>query len=132
MDTMKVVLRYTDGAIRKGYTPDFHPDRATFHFHEDAPGTSPMEMGVDGLKALFIVRSLDGNPHYHERKEFTEEDKSYGDRVEVTFGDGEVLQGSSVGYPRRGRGFFLLPPDPKNNNILVYAVFSAIKRFRYL
>jgi hypothetical protein len=132
VETMKVVLRYTDGAIRKGYTPDFDPDRPTFHFQEDAPGASPMEMGVDGLKALFLVRSLEGSPHYSERKEFVEGDKSYGDKVEVTFGDGEVMQGSSMGYHPDRLGVFLMPPDPKSNNILVYAVLPAVERFRYL
>ena len=132
MEPIKVVLRYSDGAIMKGYTEDFHPDNPTFHFHEDPQGSSPTEMAVDGLKALFLVRSFEGNPRYNERKAFTEEDKSYGEKVEVTFGDGEVMQGSRVGCQPQGPGFLLLPSDPKSNNILVFAVSTAVRHFRYL
>jgi len=131
MGPIKVVLRYSDGAILKGYTQDFYPDNPTFHFHEDPRGSCSKEMAVHALKALFLVRSFEGNPCYSERKAFTEGDKSYGDKVEVTFGDGEVMQGSSVGYHPQA-GFFLLPPDPKSNNILVFAVPTAVKHFRYL
>jgi len=132
MEPIKVVLRYTDGAILKGYTQDFHPESPAFHFHKDSQETSPMEMGVEGLKALFLVRTFGGNPDYRERKEFIEGDKSYGDRVEVTFGDGEVMQGSCVYYHPERPGFFLLPPDPRSNNMLIFVVTAAVKNFRYL
>ena len=132
MGPMKVVLWYNGGAVRKGYTEDFHPDNPTFHFHEDPRGSSPAEMAVDGLKALFVVRSFEGNAAYNERKSFTEEDKAYGEKVELTFGDGEVMQGSRVGSHPRGPGFLLSPPDPKSNNILVFAVSTAVKHFRFL
>jgi len=132
LEAIRVVLRYVDGAVRKGYTPDFHPDSTTFHFHDKDPEAPATELGFDGLKALFLVRSFDGNPYYTERKEFVEGDKTYGDKVEVRFGDGETMQASSLGYHPQRLGLFLLPPDPKSNNVLVYAVLPAVEHFRYL
>ena len=132
MEPIKVVLRYTNGAILRGYARDIHPHRSTIHLYEDPQGTSKMEVGVDGLKALFVVKSFEGDPYHRERKEFVEGDQSCGDKVEVTFGDGEVMQGSSVGYHPEQPGFFLLPPDSKGNNILVLAALNAVKDFRYL
>ena len=84
------------------------------------------------LKAIFFVRTLDGNPHCRARREFIEGDKSYGDRVEVTFGDGEVVRGSKIdSYPYRS-GFFLLPPDPKGNTVMTFVVSTAVKDIRYV
>jgi len=132
MEPIKIVLHYADGGILKGYTEDFRPDCPTFHFHKDTQETVPTEMGVEGLKALFLVKTFGGNPDYGERKEFMEGDKAYGDKVEVTFGDGEMMQGSCIYYHPERPGFFLLPPDPKSNNMLVFAVNAAVRDFRYL
>jgi hypothetical protein len=52
--------------------------------------------------------------------------------VEVTFADGEILVGSTMGYDPNRQGFFLFPVDPKSNNMRVYAVCSAVKQVRNL
>jgi hypothetical protein len=52
--------------------------------------------------------------------------------VEVTFIDGEVLVGSTLGYDPKQQGFFIFPADPKSNNIRVYVVSSAAEKVRYL
>jgi len=55
-----------------------------------------------------------------------------GRKVEVAFVDGEILQGSVLGYNPKDSGFFLFPSDPKSNNHRVFVVNSAVKNFRYL
>ena len=55
-----------------------------------------------------------------------------GRKVEVAFVDGEILQGSVLGYNPNDSGFFLFPSDPKSNNHRVFVVNSALKDFRYL
>jgi hypothetical protein len=69
------------------------------------------------LKAVFFVKKFDGNPDYKERKEFTEKDSPQGRKVEVAFADGEIMQGSVLGYNPKEIGFFLFPVDPLSNNL---------------
>jgi len=131
----KIVARYLDGRVVKGYAQDFDPDASYFHLCEDPTGASDekaVNLQMKDLKAIFFVRSFDGNPHYIERGDFIEEGKPYGNRVEVAYSDGEVAQGTRIDvYPRRS-GFFLLPPDPKGNNIMIYVLSKAVKDLRYL
>jgi len=129
----KIVARYLDGRIVKGYTQHFDPDRSRFHLRK-APAEASDEIRTDlrmeELKAIFFVRTLEGNPHCRSRREFIEGDRSYGDRVEVTFGDGEVVRGFRIDDCIRRSGFFLLPPDPKGNNIMIFVVSTAVKDIR--
>lgn len=133
MERMKVVARYKDGKITKGFTQDFFPNKDRFHlFPPDHPTSRGIEVIVDHLKAVFIVRDFIGNPQYNERKEFLEEEKISGLKVGVTFVDGEVLVGSTLGYDPKRQGFFISPADPKSNNIRLFVVSSAVKTVRYL
>ncbi len=132
MEPIKVVLRYIDGAILKGYARNLHPHRPTFHFQAAAEGTFVRELSVDGLKALFLEKSFEGDPDYRERNEFVAGDMPCESKVEVTFRDGEIMQGCIVGYHPEQPGFFLRPADPESNNILVLARSSAVKGLRRL
>lgn len=134
MKPAKIVARFRNGQIKKGYSQDFFPNKPLFHLSKDARGTSgePEEVQVNDLKALFFVKDFSGNPNYKEQKIFMERDKPSGRKVEVTFGDGEVLQGSVLGYNPKQLGFFLFLADPKGNNIRVFVVNNAVKNFRYL
>ena len=130
----KTVVRYLDGRVVKGYAKEFDPN--TFHLHlRQAPtGGDSEEVHTDvklkDLKAIFFVRTFHGNPHCRARREFVEEE-SYGDRVgdrvEVTFTDGEVLRGFRIDHSPRRSGFFLLPPDPGSNNVMIFVVYTAVK-----
>jgi hypothetical protein len=84
------------------------------------------------LKAIFMVRDFIGDPLYQERKKYIEGEKPSGKKVEVTFKDGEVLVGSTLGYDPKRQGFFVFPADPRANNIRVYVVSSATEKVRYL
>jgi len=90
------------------------------------------EIRVSDLKAIFFVKSFAGNPNYKERKRFVEGDVAQGRKAEVVFLDGEILQGSVLGYNPKDSGFFLFPSDPKSNNRKVFVLQSAVKKFRYL
>jgi hypothetical protein len=133
MEKIKVVLRYSDGRLIKGFTEDFFPNRERFHF---APANNlsggTIEVSMKDLKAIFMVRDFIGDPLYKERKKYIEGEKPSGKKVEVTFRDGEVLVGSTLGYDPKRQGFFIFPVDPKSNNIRVYVVSSAAEKVRYL
>lgn len=130
----KIVVHYIGGRILKGFTYDFYPNKSCFHVMSATCGVGgkATEVWVKDLKGVFFVRDFGGNPHYVERKEFLEGERPPGRKVEVTFKDGEVLVGSTVGYDPRRPGFFLIPVDPKSNNLKVFVVSSAVNNVRFL
>ncbi len=133
MEKVKVVVRYSDGKLIKGFTEDFFPNKERFHLiPADNPSNGAIEVSTKDLKAIFIVRDFTGDPLYNERKKYIEGEKPSGKKVEVTFLDGEVLVGSTLGYDPKRQGFFIFPADPKSNNIRVYAVSSGVEKVRYL
>ena len=131
MERTKVVVRYADGKVLKGFTQDFFPHKDRFHlFQVEGQGEKPVEIQLNHLKALFMVRDFAGDSGYRERKKYLEGEKPSGRKVEITFNDGEVLVGSTLGYDRERVGFFLFPVDPRSNNIRVYVIVSAVKDVR--
>ncbi len=133
MERIKVVSRYRDGKVLKGFTQNFFPNKDRFHlFPADKPSGPALEVFVKDLKAVFVVKDFEGNSKYTERKFFAAEDKPQGRKVEVTFQDGEVMVGSTLGFDLNRIGFFLFPADPQCNNIRVFAVSSCVKKARQL
>lgn len=133
MERTKVVTRYSDGRLIKGFTQDFFPNKERLYlFPADDPSGEAIEVSINDLKAIFMVRDFIGDPIYKERKNYIEGEKPFGRKMEVTFMDGEVLVGSTLGYDPKRQGFFLFPADPKSNNIRVYVVSSAVRKIRYL
>lgn len=134
MEQIKVVIRYVDGKIIKGHTNDFFPNKPKFHLHpvSSSPAEEGIEVLIKDLKAVFFVHDFEGNPQYNERKEFAEGQKVFGRKVEMTFADGEMLVGTTMGYDPTRPGFFIAPVDPMSNNIKVFVVTAAVKEFRYL
>jgi hypothetical protein len=133
VEAIKVVARYIDGKIVKGLSQDFFPNKDRFHVYPaDKPSGEGVEILLKELKAVFFVRDFVGNYQYNERKEYVSGDKPSGRKIEVTFADGEVLVGTTLGYDPKRPGFFLFPADPQSNNIRVFAVTTAVKKVRYL
>ena len=126
MTLMKIVVRYMDGRVAKGYTEHFNPESPSFRLYMDPAGASSVELAMDKLKAVFLVKSLEGNPDYSERKVFHRSESPRGRKVEVKFLDGEVMQGIAIRCDAQRSGFFLIPPDPESNNISIYAVSKAV------
>lgn len=133
MERAKVVIRYSNGDVVKGSTQNFFPNKDCFHlFPSDRPYGEVIEVVLKELKAVFLVRDFIGNSQYIERKRYIEGEKPTGKKVEVTFGDGEVLVGSTLGYDLNRKGFFIFPVDPNSNNIRVFVISSAVKKVRQL
>ncbi len=134
MEPIKIVARYANGRMIKGLTYDFFPNKDSFHVVSagNNPKGETTKVVVNHLKAVFVVRDFEGNAKYKERKAYKEEDNPYGMPLEVTFADGEVIVGSSMGFDPRRIGFFISPVDPMSNNLRVFAVTSFVKRIRQL
>ena len=133
MEPIKVVVHFLDGSLLKGYVQDFNPSSPYFQLLDDiTQGTIPTLINTAELKALFFVKTFEGNKGYSERKSFNKGDHPQSRKVEITFKDGEVLQGSVLGYDPNRPGFFLIPVDPYSNNIQVYVVMSTVKNIHFL
>ena len=133
MEPVKVVIRYVNGKVIKGFTQDFFPNKDRFHLHHAAKSSGEsVEVMLKDLKAIFFVQDFEGNAQYNERKSYGEGERAQGRKVEVTFADGEVLVGSTMGYDPNRPGFFIFPADTKSNNMRAFAVSSAVKKVRNL
>ena len=134
MDLIKIVVRYTDGRVLRGYTHDFFPNKSLFHLKLIADGNKNkvIEVHIKELKAVFFVKDFFGNPSYNEEKDFEEGKNPHGRKIEVTFKDGEILSGSTVGYDPNRPGFFIFPVDPRSNNLKIFVISTSVTKVRYL
>jgi hypothetical protein len=130
MAWQKVVVRYRDGRILRGFTCDFNSSRPQLHLSTDPFSGESLIVPINQLKALFFVRDFAGDPGYVEEKTFAVQPQ--GRRLEVTFEDGEVLVGSTLTYRPEGHGFFVHPADRKANNIRVFVSAVAVRHVRFL
>lgn len=122
----QVVARYRDGRLVKGTTMDIDPAKPMFHLRP--PGAAVVEVAMSDLKALFFVRSLDGNPDYKEDRTPNPADpRGRGTTiVRITFQDGELLVGMTIRYPPNRPYFYVMPVDPHSNNIRALVNRAAI------
>jgi len=132
MEPTKVIVRYNDGRILKGFTQNFFPNKSAFNF-QPADAQNPggnIEVQIKDLKGVFFVRDFAGNSQYKEKKTFPEGVQISGKKVEVTFKDGEIMVGSTLGYDPNRPGFFFFPSDPQWNVIRVYVVSQSVSKVR--
>jgi hypothetical protein len=122
---MLVVARYLDGRVVKGETTDFHPALDSFHvrYHSDVP---PARIATDGLKALFFVRSLEGNPEYQDHREFPD-GPGIRRKVWLEFEDGERMAAWPVAALLGKNGFYVIPTDRDSNLEKAYVFRSSLK-----
>ena len=133
MDPIKVVVRYSDGRIIKGYTQNFSPNKPIFHVRpHNVDSEQTLEISIKDLKGIFFVRDFAGDPNYKEQKVFPYGLNIIGKKIEVSFKDGEVLVGSTLGYSPLRLGFFVYPSDPNWNLTRAFVVSEAIESTRYI
>ena len=131
-DERRVVARFTDGRVLKGTTQDFAPNEPKFHLVPDGDDASKaLEIPLGALKALFFVKSWEGDPKRVDDDSF-ELVNGEGRRMLVTFADGEVMAGFTKGYATNKPGFFLLPADPNSNNSRVFVVKTAVTKVEFV
>jgi|WetSurSiteA1Bulk_404760.scaffolds.fasta_scaffold00058_17 hypothetical protein len=129
----KVVARYADGRLLKGYTRDFYPDKRTFHVFSSKDVHDGGEVvEVLDLKAIFFVKEFTGDRSYNERKSFLQNNQPVGRKIEVTFMDGEVLIGTTIAFAPYRIGFFLFPADMKSNNMQIFVIMAAVRKVCFL
>ncbi len=132
MDNQKVILRFLDGRIIKGYIGDFSP--LSNHISVVDETSNEQDIQLNELKAVFYVKSFEGNTRYSETKSFTKTNQK-GKKVLVRFKDGERLTGYLEGdvpwqkgffLESKTGGFFLIPSDDKTNNTKVFIISTSV------
>ena len=132
MKIQKVIIRFLDGRIVKGYIDELSPINSHISVLDERSNKQSIQLNQ--LKAVFYVKSFEGNKNYSEKKSFMETNRK-GKKILVRFKDGESLTGHLEGdVPwRRGffleskkGGFFLIPSDYKSNNRKVFVVSEAV------
>jgi hypothetical protein len=124
-----VVVRYRDGRMVKGITEDFTPATPKFTVMQGDMHRHTIEDFAE-IKAVFFVKSLEGNPLYDEQKDFAVASQ-FGRKTVVVFRDKEELFGYTLAGHAQHPQFFLFPVDPKSNNAKVYVVREAVSEIRF-
>ena len=132
MDNQKVILRFLSGRIIKGYLCDFSP--LNNHISVIDETSNKQDIQLNELKAVFYIKSFEGNKLYFEKRSFTKTSQK-GKKILVRFKDGERLIGYLEGDVPWQRGFFLeskkdgffiIPSDDQTNNIKVFVVSTSL------
>ena len=117
-----IIVRYSDGKVLKGTTADLFPNKAVFHLKNNDSGMIE-EIDIKYLKAVYFVKSFEGNPAYQEKTDI--ERVGLGKKIKVHFKDGETLVGYTQGYTPTRDIFIVFPADPDSNNEKVFVVTKS-------
>lgn len=132
----KVVVKYEDGKIIKGWVEDFRPDRESFILHPliEYSEEERLEIKFDSLKAVFFVKDFLGDKNYKKVRTFDVDLKITPSqrKLIVLFKDGENLYGTSHSYGRYKVGFFMYPIDLKDNSDRIFVVHEAVESVRLM
>ena len=122
-----IVAHFKDGRIVKGTSLAVDPNKPAFPLRPDTG--KAIEIAFKDLKALFFVRSLEGNATYTDAVEPVPGDpRTKGSTlVKLEFDDGEVLTGLVNSYPPIKQYFYLNPADLQSNNIRILVNRGAVR-----
>jgi hypothetical protein len=126
----KVVARFRDGKIIKGFTNDFFPNKELFHISSTERGKDLTEVRIADLKALFFVKSFEGKKDHrkYDHPDVVEKlSKTAGMKLKIVFADGEQMLALTQGYDPNRTGFFIFSPDPESNFERAFVLKQATK-----
>lgn len=127
---MRLVVRYLDGRLLKGFTTHLPASKAHVHVWTapNADDASRTTIPIEQLKAIFFVHDLQGD---QPLRSGVDSSTDRGRRIEITFVDGEVLAGTTLNYSQEGRGFFVTPLDTRGNNVRIFVAPGAVRNVRF-
>jgi len=129
MISNKIVVKFKDGKIIKGWSTNFGPNKTIFHLHPlEEYGKEVLEIEVASLKAIFFVKDYKGDKKYQKVRTFNGQNEQFSGqrKIVIIFKDGENFYGTTHSYNPERKGFFVYPIDPKDNNDRVFVVNPAI------
>ena len=128
----KLVVHYLDGRLLKGYGRDLQATRGSLELcqNPDGPDESRIMIPFAHLKAVFFVHDFAGNPEHCPARD-ADDASARGRRITVTFVDGEVLRGATLGYNQNAPGFFVSPLDSTSNNVRIFVLAGALRHVQF-
>jgi hypothetical protein len=124
----KIVARYNDNRVVKGYSNNFFPNKLFFHIESINGDSHRIEM--EELKAVFFTKDFEGDKDRQD--DYSHEVRGAGRKLKVEFNDGEVIIGYSLAYSADRQGFFLTPADVNSNNERIFVLNDANKNVEFL
>ena len=123
----KIVVRFRDGTMVKGYTHDFNPNKGIFHVAKAQEGNGVVQVSTADMKVVFFVKSFEGDKEHPNFDDFSmEKFKSIpGLKLKIVFFDNEVIYGSNHGYSPQRKGFFIFPANKELNHERVFVIRDA-------
>lgn len=128
----RIVVRYADGRVHKGFTGDFVPTKSVFHLISAKDQSRQLAVQVSTLKAIFFVKDFHGDPRRMDRPGVDPSLGLRGKQLKVTFKDGEIFYGMSEGFHPDGVGFFIIPGDPGSNILRAFVVNAFVEKTEIL
>jgi uncharacterized protein DUF6982 len=128
----KAIVAFLDGRRLKGYIYNFSAQKDGFRLflEQDTLQREGTNVQMQDLKAIFFARDFVGNREYSESQTLTGQNQ--GRKAEVTFRDGEKLVGTTDAYNPQKIGFFLVPADPRSNNLRVFVITKNATHIRWI
>lgn len=129
MIACKIVVKFKDGKIIKGWTTDFGQNKETFHLHPlEEYGEDIIVIKILSVKAVFFVKDYKGDKNYRKVRTFNGGPKGIPceRKIIIIFKDGENFYGTTHGYNPEKKGFFVYPIDPKDNSDRVFVVNPSV------
>ena len=128
----KAVVAFLDGRRLKGYIYNFSAQKDSFRlfFEQDTLQRESTDVQMKDLKAIFFAKDFVGNSQYTESQILTTQNGCR--KAEVTFRDGEKLVGTTDAYNPQKIGFFLVPADPRSNNLRVFVITKNATQIRWI
>ena len=122
-----ITIQHVDGRFSEGYTNDFSPTIPFFHLSQLAEKYQDegKKIYFDTIKLIDFIQSVEDNS-FEKCDTCT---PPSGPTIEVTFKDGQVLQGMMIDSRPNGFGFFLFV-NQNNRKRKVFLVDTAIQRIR--
>jgi len=130
----KVIVKFKDGKILKGWTENISPNKETFHLYKteefrEKGEKDIVEIKLSSLKVVFFVKNHKGNKDYKKVRTFEGQPKITPSqrKIIVTCNDDEKIYGTTLGYNPIKKGFFISPIDPEDNNERIFIIQESVK-----
>ena len=119
----RVVARFKNGRIEKGYSFGLDPSEKILRLIPAHRKGDAQEFPLHALKAIFFVRTFNGDSDRKKKRGFL--DPVDAKAVRVRFRDGEILCGRRTEDHQGEFGFWMVPEDPKDNATRMYVPRGA-------
>lgn len=126
----RAVVAFLDGRRLKGYIYNFSAQRDRFCLFPEQNGLQgeSTDVQMKDLKAIFFAKDFLRNRESQESQ--TPDSQKQARKAEVTFRDGEKLVGMADDPDPQKSGFFLVPIDPRSNNLRVFVIAKNALQIR--